>query len=139
MRLLRTWSLGLAMLLVGAAGAAASYRYISPDEMNKRLEAGPAAVLVDICPAEQFQKGHLPGSIQTNAHPVKTDREKAMLEKALSAIQASAGSDVVIVCPRGGTGAERTVQHLKTLGVEENRLLILGGGIERWPHGTVTD
>jgi rhodanese-related sulfurtransferase len=36
-------------------------------------------ILLDICPVEQFAKGHIPGSIETNAYPVDTDEQRARL------------------------------------------------------------
>jgi rhodanese-related sulfurtransferase len=92
-------------------------------------------VLVDICVVEQFAKGHIPGSIETNAYPVETDEQRQNLAKVLPKIQESAG-DVVIVCPRGGGGAKKTFDFYKSQGVDEKRLLILEKGMDKWPYET---
>ena len=90
-------------------------------------------ILLDICPAEQFAKGHIPGSIETNAFPVKTEEEKALLDAKLSTISAS-NDDVIIVCPRGGGGAKNTFDFYSSKGVDQKRLLILEKGMDNWPY-----
>jgi rhodanese-related sulfurtransferase len=90
-------------------------------------------IIIDICPAEQFAKGHIKGSIETNAYPVKTDAEGARLAELLPKIKASS-EDVVIVSPKGGGGAKKTVDYHKTKGVDENRMLILVKGMNEWPY-----
>lgn len=119
----------------GAFWSSGGYNYIAADEVQKRLGSGPAMILVDICPADQFSKGHIPGSIETNAYPVKTEAELASLAKVLPQIQAST-DDVVIVCPRGGGGAKSTYDFYKSQGVAEERLFILEKGLEKWPYET---
>ena len=41
---------------------------------------------------------------------------------------------MVIVCPRGAGGAERTYDYLKSQGVAEKRMMILEGGQQDWPY-----
>lgn len=92
-------------------------------------------ILIDICSAEQFAKGHIKGSIETNAYPVKTEEEKARLAKHLPTMKAST-EDVIIVCPRGGGGAKNTFDFYKANGIDENRMLILEKGMDKWPFQT---
>jgi len=94
-------------LLAGAAGVsiAGEYNFIAAQELEKRIKQGPSLIIVDICPVEQFAKGHVPGSIETNAYPVKTDEERERLDKVMPKITSST-DDVVIVCPRGAGGKE---------------------------------
>lgn len=123
------------MALTGAAWAASAggYNYIRAQDLEKRIQQGPPVILVDICPVDQFAKGHVPGSIETNAYPVKTDGEKARLEKIMPKITSSS-DDVVIVCPKGGGGAKNTFDYYKSKGVSEKRLLILEKGMSEWPY-----
>lgn len=114
---------------------ASNYNYISQENMRSRLDTKDQVTIVDICPIEQFAKGHLPGSIETNAYPVKTSEEKAKLQPTLSIIQASS-NDVVIVCPGGRGGAKRTYDYYKANGIDESRLLILEKGMNDWPYQT---
>jgi rhodanese-related sulfurtransferase len=90
-------------------------------------------ILIDIQPAEQFAKGHISGSIETNAYPTKTEEEKVRLEKGMPKIAASS-DEVIIVCPKGGGGAKNAYDFYKSKGVSEKRLLILENGISGWPY-----
>jgi hypothetical protein len=105
----------------------------SPEEIE-RAEAEAQAqwekLGVDL---DQYAQGHLPGSIETNAFPVKTEEEKARLDKAMPKINASS-DDVVILCPKGKLGAENTFNYYKSKGVAEKRLLILENGMAGWPY-----
>ena len=123
------------VLFAGAAWAFSigGYKFIPAVELEKRIKQGPPIILIDICPVDQFAKGHIPGSIETNAYPSKTDEEKARLDKVMSKITASA-DDVVIVCPKGGGGAKNTVDYYTSKGVSEKRLLILEQGMGGWPY-----
>jgi rhodanese-related sulfurtransferase len=116
------------MLLPFSAFAA---NYVKPEEFKQWLETGKQVVVVDIQPADDFEKQHFKGSIETNAFPAKTDEEKRRIDKALPAISSSK-DDVVIICPRGRSGASNTYDYLKSKGVPESRLHILEGGIGGW-------
>jgi rhodanese-related sulfurtransferase len=125
-------------LLTAAMSWAAStggYNYISPTDLQKRLQSKSPMILLDICQVEQFAKGHIPGSIETNAYPVDTDEQRGRLAKALPQIQASK-DDVIILCPRGGGGAKKTVDFYKSKGIDEKRLIILEKGMDAWPYET---
>jgi rhodanese-related sulfurtransferase len=129
----------LAIFLLTAAGSWAAsadgYNYISPTDLQKRLQAKSPMILLDICPVEQFAKGHIPGAIETNAYPVDTDEQRERLAKVLPQIQASK-DDVIILCPRGGGGAKKTFDFYKSKGIDEKRLLILEKGMDAWPYET---
>ncbi len=127
----RTVFLSLIVMMCFAAPAFAS-NSVKPDVFKQWLESGKAMVIVDIQPADDFEEQHFKGAIETNAFPAKTDEEKKRLDKALAGIRAVKGP-VVIVCPRGKTGASNAYAHLKARGIPENRLFILEGGIAGWP------
>jgi rhodanese-related sulfurtransferase len=124
------WVVGL-----GWAASPDGYNYIAADALQKRITAGSPMILIDICPVDQFAAGHIKGSIETNAYPVKTDAEKTRLTKYLPKIKA-ASEDVIIVCPGGGSGAKNTFDFYKANGIEEKRLLILEKGMNKWPYET---
>lgn len=113
--------------------AAFAANYVKPDEFKKWLESGKKLIIVDIQPAEDFEEHHFKGSIETNAFPAKTDEEKKRLDKVIPQIMSSR-DDVVIICPRGRSGASNTYEYLKSKGVPENRLYILEGGVAGWPY-----
>lgn len=122
-------------LLLPALASAADYNFISQDDMKQRLDSGSSMTIVDICPVDQFAKGHVPGSIETNAYPVKTDEERAKLHAVLPQLTSSS-DDVVIVCPGGGGGAKRAYDYYQENGVDASRLLILEKGMNGWPYQT---
>ena len=107
--------------------------YIEPPALKKVLDEKQQVILVDIQPADDFADQHLPGAIETDAFPAKSDAQKARMDKALPAIMAS-HAPVVVICPSGKTGAENGYAYLMTKGVPEPRLLILKGGMNGWPY-----
>jgi rhodanese-related sulfurtransferase len=112
---------------------ASQYNMIKPEELKNWLTSGKKVILVDIQPHEDFVKGHIKGSIETNAYPASKDEERKRLDKVLPIIQKS-NDPVVIICPRGRSGAKNSYDYLKSKGVPENRLYILEGGMAGWPY-----
>ncbi|WP_240842310.1 rhodanese-like domain-containing protein [Acidaminobacter sp. JC074] len=108
------------------------FRYYTADQLKENLENESPLVLLDIQVEEEFDAHHIKGALATYAYPVKSDEDKAKVDGALESIQAT-NSKVVIVCPRGGGGAERTYNYLLEKGIEEDRLFILENGQEGWP------
>jgi len=123
----------ISTLLLTSASLACAANYISPDELKLMIQQRKDVVLVDIQPANEFEQHYLKGAIETNAFPAKSPDEKQRLDKTLPVINASS-APVVIICPRGGSGAKNSYEYFQTKGVPENRLLILKGGIAGWPH-----
>lgn len=115
------------------ATAALAANYIEPQELKELLDKKQPVILVDIQPAADFKKQHIIGSIETNAFPAKSDEEKARLDKTLPTIKASK-DPVVVVCPRGKSGAKNSYEYLMKQGVAEDRMTILEGGIAEWPY-----
>lgn len=121
------------ILTLSTATAALAANYIEPQELKELLDKKQSVILVDIQPAADFEKQHLPGSIETNAFPAKSDDEKKRLDKTLPIINASK-DPVVVICPRGKTGAKNSYEYLMKQGVAEERMTILEGGIHEWPY-----
>jgi len=124
------FAVSLVFLFTTSAFAA---NYVKPEDFKKWLESGKKLIIVDIQPAKEFEEHHFKGSIETNAFPAKTDEEKKRLDKVIPLIMSSS-DDVVIICPRGRSGASNTYEYLKSKGVPEKRLYILEGGIAGWPY-----
>ncbi|MDX9708932.1 MAG: rhodanese-like domain-containing protein [Trichloromonas sp.] len=126
--------LTLAVLLtLLTASATLAANLMSPAELKDLLEQQQPVILVDIQPAADFEKQHLPGSIETNAFPAKTVEEKQRLDQTLPVIEAS-NAPVAVLCPRGKSGAQNSYDYLITKGVPEERMRILEGGIAGWPY-----
>jgi rhodanese-related sulfurtransferase len=124
----------LALVFVFALTTSAfAANYVKPDEFKKWMETGKKMTIVDIQPKNEFEQHHFKGSIETNAFPAKTDEEKKRLDSVIEKIKKSS-EDVVIICPRGKSGASNTYDYIKSKGIPENRLYILEGGIAGWPY-----
>ncbi|GFE61706.1 rhodanese-like domain-containing protein [Geobacter sp. AOG2] len=129
----------LVLILVGCAATAlaGTYNYVEPDQFKEWLEKGKDMAIVDIQVPADFQKHHFKGSVETNAFPVKTADDRHKLDKVVPKLLATR-NDVVIICPRGGSGAKNTYDYLKESGVGENRLFILEDGMQEWPYKELT-
>ena len=128
--------LSLVMFLVlGAVTSvyAGDYNYIDAKNMKNRIETGNEVIIVDIQIEKEFKQHHLPGSIATYAYPVKTEAERAQIDKAVQLYQES-GKDVVIVCPRGKGGAKRCYDYMLKNNVPTEKIYILEKGIAGWPY-----
>lgn len=125
-------ALTLILTLVTATAALAA-NYIEPQELKELLDKKQPVILVDIQPAADFEKHHLAGAIETNAFPAKTDEEKKRLDKTLPIIKASK-APVVVICPRGKSGAKNSYEYLVSQGISEDRMQILEGGVYEWPY-----
>ncbi|MDD3815969.1 MAG: rhodanese-like domain-containing protein [Desulfocapsaceae bacterium] len=126
----------LAVLIIGLLNMAAlfdSFNYVKADDFKQWLDSGKPLVLVDIQVKDEFSLHHFKDSIETNAFPVETEEQRQMIDPAVAASK-KAGTDVVVICPRGGGGAKRCYSYLKAQGIPEEKLFILEGGIAKWPH-----
>lgn len=131
----------VALLLVGCGGKVkenAKYNYITADETAKLMrEDASKLVLVDIQEKPDFTEEHLKGALSTYAYPVKTDEEKTRLAALLPEFKAD--QKIVIVCPRGGGGADRAYDFYLSKGVKKEQLFTLKGGQYEWPRDKIKD
>ncbi|UCG38958.1 MAG: rhodanese-like domain-containing protein [bacterium] len=126
--------LATALLAAAApqAGAEGPYAYITPDDLKSRIQSQAPLTILDIQVEEEFALHHIRGAVATFAYPVRSEEEKTRLEAVYPNL--AGGSDpVVIVCPRGGGGAQRTYDYLVGRGMDARRLLILEKGQAGWP------
>jgi len=121
------------LLITANVGLAASYNYISAEEMKEKFTAGEDIIIVDIQVKEEYEQHHLPGSVATYAYPVKSETERAAIDIAVAKYNET-GELVVIVCPRGKGGAKRTYDYMMSQNVLEDKLTILENGMSGWPY-----
>ena len=121
------------LLITANVGLAASYNYISAEEMKEKFTAGEDIIIVDIQVKEEYEQHHLPGSVATYAYPVKSETERAAIDIAVAKYNET-GEPVVIVCPRGKGGAKRTYDYMISQNVLEDKLTILENGMSGWPY-----
>lgn len=121
------------LFLLNVAAVFESFNYLKADQFKDWIDNKKPVIIVDIQVKDEFTAHHFPGSIETNAFPVKTDSQKQQILTAVEAFKKT-GHDVVVVCPRGGGGAKRCYSNLKSQGIPEEKLTILKGGIDKWPY-----
>lgn len=109
------------------------FNYITPEKTKLRIESGEAVTLLDIQIEDEYARHHIKGSLATYAYPVKSDDQKAKLDKVIPNLSANT-DPIVIICPRGGGGAKRTFEYLASRGIESKRMFILEKGQSGWPY-----
>ena len=131
----------IAFILVSCGGKVKEnpkYNYISAEETAELMRKDASKlVLVDIQEKPDFEEEHLKGAFATYAYPVKTEDEKARLAALLPNI--SPEQKVIIICPRGGGGADRAYDFYLEKGVKKEQLFTLKGGQYEWPRDKIKD
>ena len=131
----------IAFVLVSCGGKVKEnpkYNYISAEETAELMRKDASKlVLVDIQEKPDFEEEHLKGALATYAYPVKTEDEKARLAALLPSI--SPEQKVIIICPRGGGGADRAYYFYLEKGVKKEQLFTLKGGQYEWPRDKIKD
>ncbi|MHB1399384.1 MAG: rhodanese-like domain-containing protein [Trichloromonadaceae bacterium] len=121
----------LALLVAAVPTVAGDFNYISAEKLEQMLRQQLPVSIVDIQVEPEFNTAHIKGAHATYAYPVKSAQDQAKLDALLPALSGS-DTPVVIVCPRGAGGAERTQQYLAAKGIAPSRLLILEQGQAGW-------
>ena len=131
----------IAFVLVSCGGKVKEnpkYNYISAEETAELMRKDASKlVLVDIQEKPDYEEEHLKGALATYAYPVKTEDEKARLAALLPSI--SPEQKVIIICPRGGGGADRAYDFYLEKGVKKEQLFTLKGGQYEWPRDKIKD
>lgn len=109
------------------------YQYYTPEQVKDIVENNKPAILLDIQVKDDFDKHHIKGAIPTYAYPAKTAEDTAKLDTVLDKLNASK-DPIVVICPGGAGGATRSIDYLKTKGVDASRLFILEKGQSKWPY-----
>ncbi|OEF95926.1 rhodanese-like domain-containing protein [Desulfuribacillus alkaliarsenatis] len=108
-------------------------QYVSPEQVKSDIENDTDILLIDIQPENDFRKHHIQGSIATYAFPVTSNDDKQKLARILPDVLTSE-APVYVLCPRGRSGAENTLNFLAEQGVDPNRMFIIEGGQAGWPY-----
>lgn len=115
------------------AGLFSSYNYITADELLSWLKSKKQFYIIDIQPKKDFDDEHIVGAIPTYAFPAKTAEEKKRLDPAVEKVKKD-NLPVVVVCPRGKSGAENAYDYIKSKGIDEKRLYLLKDGMSGWKY-----
>ena len=135
-----TFMMVLMIIAAGCSGGAETkeFQYKTAEQVKTMIEQEETMHIVDIQVENEFKEGHITGSIATYAYPVKTDEDKAKLIEVLPELQNNQDT-IVIICPRGAGGAERTYDYFKEQGISEKRLFILKNGWSGWSYPELTE
>jgi rhodanese-related sulfurtransferase len=95
---------------------------ISPAGLAELLDAGADVRVVDIRPAAQFDRGHIPGSENVPFHALADEIERFDGEER-----------IVTVCPHGKSSVQAARLIASYKGVPDDaRVESLAGGLDEW-------
>lgn len=114
------------------APAERTFNYYTAEQTKQAIENKEDILLIDIQVEDEWNQHHIQGAIPTYAYPVETDEQKAKLEEVSSQLEGE--QPIVIVCPGGKGGAQRTVAYFESKGIAPERLFILENGQKGWPY-----
>ena len=130
--------IGLVFVGCGKVEQKAQYNYIDAGKTAEFIrEDSSKLVLVDIQERDDFTEEHLKGAIETYAYPVKTDEERARLAAIIPNIKDD--QKVIVICPRGGGGADRAYDFFLKNGIKKENLYTLTDGQYGWPRDEISD
>lgn len=122
-------------LVMTATAPAKDYNQISPQELKTRLDAGDVEngklMIFSTQNPEEFSSGYLPVAIQTFARPLESEEDYRRLDIILARAKETT-EDIVVICPRGGSGATRPYDYLEKNGIDPKRLFVLTKGQEAY-------
>jgi thiosulfate/3-mercaptopyruvate sulfurtransferase len=122
-------------LTLASIAVAKDYNYISPQELKIRLDAGEiekgTMVMFSTQTEKEYATGYLPTAIQTFARPLESETDFRKLDPVLAKVKDTT-EDIIIICPRGGSGATRPFDYFKQNGINPDRLLVLTKGQEAY-------
>jgi phage shock protein E len=102
----------------------ASFTNIKPEEAKKRLDSEKWIVLLDVRTKEEYDTGHIKGSILIPLDNVKEEAEKKLKDKDVP---------IFVYC-RSGNRSTSAASILANLGYKNVYNL---GGINNWPYEVV--
>lgn len=147
--LLIALSIMFALALVGCSPAADSgqpadsgqaadaeeiaFQYKTADEVKAMIDGDEPMFILDICPIEDFEAGHLPDANPTYAYPADTPELQELLAPKVEDLK-STEDPIIVVCPGGGGGAKNTITYFVDNGVPAEKFFILQDGAKGWPY-----
>ena len=101
-----------------------SFTNITPEEAKKRLDSEKGIVLLDVRTKEEYDTGHIKGSILIPVDNLKEEAESKLKEK---------NAPIFVYC-RSGNRSTTAANILVNLGYKNVYNL---GGINKWPYEVV--
>jgi len=102
---------------------------ISPEEVEKLLDADADVRVVDIRPEAEFERGHIPDSENIPFHALADEIDRL-----------DGAERVVTVCPHGKASVQAARLVASYEGVSDDaRVESMAGGLEAWDYGLERD
>ena len=114
------------------AQASLEFNTIDSHELMQHLNAKKPLFLLDIQKKKSFLLHHFFNSLETNAYPVKNDKDTGKINKVLARLQDDT-TPIIIIGPRGTRASQRAFAYLVEAGISPQRVSILEKGIRGWP------
>jgi rhodanese-related sulfurtransferase len=73
-------------ILFFASAIMAQYLTVGADQVRSLMTGGKKAVLVDVRPSEEYQAGHIPGSINIPAERIAVEKNRLPKDRAVPII-----------------------------------------------------
>jgi len=97
---------------------------ITPEEVKRKIDGGEETQIIDIRPAEQFERGHIPGA-----------KNIPMGDLPRRIEEVDWGDDVVVACPIGQSSVQAARLIGSYEGVEDSEeVKSMAGGYDAWEY-----
>ena len=113
-------------------------QYITPDDAQADLGNGDY-VYLDLRKAEDYQKGHIEGSINADMDAAKDGDFGSGVENMEKALDGTNDKNLVLICYSGKRYAQAGTNVLSALGYDMSKVYTLEGGMKAWKGETVTE
>jgi len=126
-------ALFLMMAGTGLCEEKEGYNYISVEEFKSRLDAGDhengKMAIVTTQTEEEYATGYIEAAYPTFARPLIFPWHYSKLDPFMEMVK-DTDEDIIIICPRGHSGAERPFDYFEKNGIAKERMLLLKDGQE---------
>ncbi len=95
---------------------------VTPQDLQRLLEAGEEVTIIDIRERDEFAQGHLPGAVFI---------PRGFLELQIEQVEFDRSNPIVLYCA-GGVRSALAARNLKEMGYENVQSLI--GGFNAWKN-----
>ena len=115
---------GPTAILVSEKGEKAMYEIITPQEAKKIMDSGEEHIILDTREQDEFDEGHIPGSILIPYTEIENKAEEILPDK---------DAQILVYC-RSGRRSKIAAESLAKLGYANVKEF---GGIIDWPYEVV--
>lgn len=123
---------------------AVEMQYVGVEELKDDIESGADEyVILDVRKVEDFNTSHIKGSYAADVDAANkggddetgTANLKAGLQEATGSETGNAGEKYALVCYSGKSYAEKATELMVAMGISEDQIFTVEGGITAWEEG----